>query len=348
MIREFGYEYDASLQKNLWNTTEGQFTDEKLLGAYCLRSGRDALKAIARETTPCAVYLPALSCDSMFQPFEQYGHQVCFYELNEDYSVQLDHLRPKEQRAFFLYLDYFGQPAINDTALKALRTEHPNLIFIEDRTHNLFWERKSDFQPDYTVASLRKWLAVPDGGLLWGRIQKPLNEDASFYTTRLKAQCMRHEFQQNGDESIKTEYRKIFSTVSDLMDHDEPCKMSAYSYNLASNADLSAIKATRKKNAETLSSILSSCGHIKLIENAGGLYVPFFIQNRDEIQRRLSAMGIFNTIIWPLTEKQKEACSVARRTVDHMLAAPCDQRYTEEDMAYIGKEIIRVVCEVNG
>ena len=77
------------------------------------------------------------------------------------------------------------------------------------------------------------------------------------------------------------------------------------------------------------------------------LYVAFMVPNRDEVQKRLSNMGIFNTIIWPLNEKQKEVFIIACITEENMLAAPCDQRYGVEDMNYIGNEIVRVVSDVN-
>ena len=81
MIQEYGYEYDAVLQKPIWELTAGRTTKDKLWGAFCLRSGRDALKAIAREYTPRNVFLPALSCDSMIFPFELYGHKIRYYKF---------------------------------------------------------------------------------------------------------------------------------------------------------------------------------------------------------------------------------------------------------------------------
>ena len=62
---------------------------------------------------------------------------------------------------------------------------------------------------------------------------------------------------------------------------------------------------------------------------------------RDEVQKKLSERGIFCTIIWPLTDKQKALCDVARFTEENMLAAPCDQRYSVDDIEFIGKEIVR-------
>ena len=350
MVKEYGYEYDAVLNEAIWKVAEGKVTDQKLMGAYCLRSGRDTLKAIAREYEPCVALLPALACDSMVHPFELYGHKVKYYRLNEDYSIDLGSLEIGEKKTLFLYADYFGRPAIQDEMLEKLR-ESGNIIFIEDRTHNLIWERQRSFQPDYIMASLRKWFPVPDGGLLWGKISKLLGNDTTFSTTRLKAQCMRHEFLACGDESIKTEYRKIFSTVSDLMDEDEPSAMSAYAYALAKGTDWDWVRNTRQQNAETLISILSASPYITFIQDKGGLsdlYVPFTVPNRDEVQRRLSAEGIFNTIIWPLMDEQKSECKVAKFTEENMLAAPCDQRYSVDDMKTIGAEIVRLIADVNG
>lgn len=349
MVREYGYEYDAVLNQDIWKTTAGKVTDQKLMGAYCLRSGRDTLKAIAREYEPCVTLLPALACDSMVHPFELYGHKIRYYRLNEDYSIDLNSLVAGTDRTLFLYADYFGKLAIKDVELQKLK-ETGNIIFIEDRTHNLLQERKHTFQPDYIIASIRKWLPIPDGGLLWGKITKPLANDTTFSTTRLKAQCMRHEFLACGDETIKTGYRKIFSTVSDLMDEDEPSAMSAYAYFLAKQTDWDWIRKTRWQNAEALISILSTSPYIKFVQDKPGLsdlYVPFTVPNRDEVQSKLSAEGIFNTIIWPLMEEQKAACKVAKFIGENMLAAPCDQRYTVEDMKTIGAEIVRVIADAN-
>ena len=350
MIKEYGYEYDAVLNEKLWEETQGKVTTEKYQGAYCLRSGRDALKAIAREYEPRTVFLTALSCDSMVFPFEKYGHKIHFYRLNKDYSIDLGSLKECKENAIFLYMDYFGRRAISDEELECLRSKG-NFVFIEDRTHNYIWDSISSYQPDYVITSLRKWLAIPDGALLWGNINKPFDKDTSFSSTRLKAQGMRHSFLQNGDESLKTTYRKIFSSVSEIMDKDGPSAMSAYSYAIVKETDWEEIRSARSNNAKVLISIMQSCPAISFIQNKTGfsdLYVAFTVQNRDAVQKTLSQEGIFNTIIWPLNNKQRAICDVARNTESHMLAAPCDQRYSVDDMEYIGHEIVRVVNDVNG
>ncbi len=351
MIKEFGYEYDAVLDNSLWKETRGKVTSEKLFGAYCLRSGRDAIKAIAREFKPSIVLLPALSCDSMVMPFKMYGHKVHYYRLNNDYSIDIKSIEKYigSELVLFLYMDYFGIKSINDIELEQLKNSG-NIIFIEDRTHNLIWDRKSKFHPNYTIASLRKWLPIPDGGLLWGEISKPFEADTSFSALRLEAQCMRHEYLNKGDEVLKTKYRRIFTTVSDIMDTDEPSSMTAYSYSLAKKSDFESTRTIRSQNADALIKILRASPHISLIQDKttfSDLYVAFKTPKRDDVQKQLSENGIFNTIIWPLTDEQKHTCSVAKDTEENMLAAPCDQRYTVDDMIHIGKEIVKVINNVN-
>ena len=349
MVKEYGYEYDATLDEHLFRKTAGKVSTEKLFDAYCLRSGRDALKAIAKEYEPCVALLPALACDSMVHPFELYHHRVKFYNLNPDFTIDLSSFEIGNDQILFLYMDFFGKPSINDDDLEHLK-EKGNIVFIEDRTHNLIWARKSSFCPDFIMASLRKWIPVPDGGLLWGKVTKKFQSDTSFSEKRLDAQCMRHEYLKTGNENLKTEFRRVFSTVSEMMDNDEPSAMSAYSFSLAKRADWEFVRLRRRENATKLISILSSSPFINLIQNQSGcsdLYVAFTVPNRDEIQKQLAKEGIFNTIIWPLTEEQKRSSQTAKEVEGNMLAAPCDQRYTVEDMKYIGARIVKVVADVN-
>lgn len=354
-MKEYGYEYDATLDQYLWEQTRGCVTQSQLWGGICLRSGRDALKTVAREFEPTVVLMPALSCDSMALPFQMYGHQIHYYRLDKSYSIDLQFLEGlmhnNTKPILFLYMDYFGNLPIKDDELTELKMRHHNLIFIEDRTHSLVWERTNQFEPDYIVASLRKWINIPDGGLLWTKnliTHTDFTEDTSFCELRLRAQCMRNKYFLTGDESLKLEYRSIFSQVAGIMDRDkEPSRMSSYAYEIARKTDWNKLRKHRKKNSGELIKILKEAS-VELIQKEEGvsdLYVAFMVHDREYRQKKLSSKGIFNTIIWPLNEKQRSVCPVARFTEKHMLAAPCDQRYCVDDMKYIGNEIVRVINE---
>lgn len=355
MIKEFGYEYDAIRNDELWSKTKGITTNEHFMGAMCFRSGRDALKAIAREYEPTIALLPALACDSMVLPFEMYGHIIRYYKLKPDYSINFETLYTAVSNAgkdaLFLYMDYFGNSAISDNELDKLRKRFPDLTFIEDRTHNLLAQRERKFEPDFIIASLRKWINIPDGGLLWAKEELKncnFSTDTSFSEKRHEAQCMMYEYLRTGHQDTKKNYRNIFSRVSRIIDTDiEPGLMSAYAYEIAKGADLPDIKAHRNENVATLVDELRKGGImlIKMPQGVSDLYVPILVEKRDDLQRKLSLIGIFCTVIWPLSEEQKEACQVAKYTQEHMLAIYCDQRYTKEDMKYIASNIVRLCNE---
>lgn len=75
------------------------------------------------------------------------------------------------------------------------------------------------------------------------------------------------------------------------------------------------------------------------------MYVAFMVDDRDFKQSILSTKGIYNTVIWPLNDMQKTVCETAKYTEKHMLAAPCDQRYSISDMQFIGNEIKSIVMK---
>jgi len=351
-IKEYGYEYEAEVDFDLAARTKGKTVsaNDRLFDALAMRSGRDCLYAIARQYEPLTVLIPALSCDSMVTPFRKAGHKVAYYQLNEDYSIKLDKLREllSDKPMLLLYMDYFGLPAATDEALEQLQKEYPKLIFIEDRTENILLPRESEFQPDYVMGSLRKWLPVPDGGLLWSEksLTKEIGSSSEFAETRRYAQALRYDYLRDGDTDKKAEFRPIFSGVSDLIDEDKlPSYMSEYGYELAKRADISFITSAREKNAAVLISALKAA-NIKLINasvGSGDLYVGILVDNRDGIQKRLAERGIFATIIWPLDDEQKAACEVAKYTTEHMLAIYCDQRYDEDDMKHVAQNIVEII-----
>ena len=227
MIREYGYEYNSLLRKDIFSITQWKNTNKTLWGAYCLRSGRDALKFIAKTHAGATVYLPALCCDSMITPFEKYGCRVVFYRLNDSLTVHfpslLKGLQSNNGVKLLLFCDYFGISMIEPDQLVQLKSCCNNLILINDITHHLLSANAIESCFDYTIASLRKWLGIPDGGLLWSNRELKsieLFEEHGFAELRLQAQCMRTEYFLTEDENLKASYRQIFSTVSSLLDDD--------------------------------------------------------------------------------------------------------------------------------
>ena len=211
--------------------------------------------------------LPALSCESMIVPFTINGLDVRFYSLLPELTVDYENLKRilrdlNKSEVIVLYMNYFGIPQLSEKQLTLLRLIYNNVTFIEDRTHSLFCSSKHSFEPDYIVASIRKWISMPDGGLLWHRnIEENFNEPNSNRTEytekKILAQWLKSQYHKYGNERIKAEYRAIFSTVSALIDNDpNPAGMSITSQLIMRTIDYQSVIARRRENIETLMLIL--------------------------------------------------------------------------------------------
>ena len=309
------------------------------------RSGRDALKAFARIAGRKKVLIPALCCDSMALPFEQNGYQVCYYRLNYDLSANVEDVLCKlEKGSVLLYMRYFGIPAFSDAQLEALRAQTEDVIFIEDRTHDILAPRApGGFEPEATMASLRKWTALPDGGMLCtGLGHCPGESDGRFAYIRTAAMQKKSRYLHEGDEQLKKEYMQEMAEAALFLDEQAaPVKMGVEEETLLRRIDFEAMMARRVDNALYLQELLSplaQSGKLRFMcprPQDSTLYFTVFLDARDKLHRALIDKKIYAAVIWPLPEEAAECCEVSCYVNCNMLAIPCDHRCSREDMDFI-------------
>lgn len=354
-VREYGSEYDW-LANDAFLLPEGarQTLTE---GARLYRSGRDALKAAARacRNTCSRVLLPALCCESMVSPFRMNGISPLFYRLNEGYTADVADVESKmTSDTILLYGPYFGISPFDDETLSRLRRTFPGVVFLEDRTHDILHHRKDGFVSDLTVASIRKWTAVPDGGLLWSHTYScdPGHSDLAFADLRTQAMQQKARYLASGEAGLKDSFRELLGEASELLDVSaEPCAMAEASARLLDRLDEDSILVHRQRNADTLLHLLQPAverGQLRLITPEPGrstLYFPILVPDQKYFQTELAYRGIYCPVIWPVPRDASGVCPVAEYTAAHMLGVPCDHRYTQADMRYIAEQIVRLCNE---
>ena len=161
---ELGSEYDLDLNKlnissnNLFHYLESyncQFFD----------SGRSALRHIPFNQNK-AVLLPEFICESVSNCFP--SQNIIFYNITEDLQIDLDDLKRKitPQVATLYICHYFGavQSAQILSYLRRMADEC-GIMIIEDTTQSFF--SINHITGDYMIASIRKWLPIPLGGVLY-------------------------------------------------------------------------------------------------------------------------------------------------------------------------------------
>lgn len=352
-VYEFGSEFDWESNNKYINSASNE--NHFFQGADFFRSGRDALRAIALkyQNNYKRVLLPALCCDSMVSPFNIIGYEVFFYKLKSDLSVDFnDILLKMNTDTIFLYMNYFGINAIDNEKLSHVMEQFKNTIFIEDRTHDISAKRGKAYNPDYTICSIRKWISIPDGGILWSL--KNLNsfpkvKDTYFSDVRICAMKDKSEYLKTGNKIIKEKFRKELNKANQYLNTSEiVADMSKKSYEILENINFEKIYNQRKLNAISLYEKIED---IKGISNlmttnsflSSTIYHPVIVEKRDEIQSKLAKEDIYCPVIWPLPRQAIGVCEISDHISNHMLALPCDHRYTVNDMDYICQKLCKVL-----
>ncbi len=354
-VLEYGSEFD-------WDANRMYLKEDAqaplIQDAVLVRSGRDALAAIALKHRDeyRRVLLPALCCISMVTPFSRNGYEPVFYTLHNSLMPDLKDIRAKIcGKALLVYMNYFGAPSLKPEDMERIR-EEGDVILVQDRTHDLLATREEKPVSDYTVASIRKWAALADGGLLHagcGIMNEPSPDRTSLFA-RLRSSALEHKriYLSTGDAGMKERFRDEFERANELLeDADACCAMSPETRELLPHIDFAAVYNKRRLNVLALSELVADIpGVLEAVKcpERSALYYPIHVKNRNRLQSILAEQGVYCPVIWPIPAPAIGVCKTARTVAEHMLAIPCDQRYGPEDMEYIACTLRRSMNELAG
>lgn len=315
-----------------------------------LSSGRAAIafaleniKAKKFEPVSNAV-IPPFTCDTVIQPFIDAGISVSTYKIKENLYITGNMLKEAIEKAkaqIVLIHRYFGFNTIADDVIPVIEEyRKKGIIFIEDRTQNLF----SDFLSlpvDYIVGSFRKWTSLPDGGYCVAREHTfksyELSEDPELVEAKLKAFALKFSYMEQNKET-KEAYLQAYVQAENILDNEKKYfAMSNVSKNIFTMLNVSELKKKRRMNYQYLWDLLENSGqyHLlteKVLGDETPLYLAILDKNRGGIQSKLRNHAIYAPIVWPKSDITPPICNVAQRLYDEILCIPIDQRYDLEDM----------------
>ena len=230
--------------------------------------------------------------------------------------------------------------------LESLRAGGKNLLLAEDRTQDLIVPRPEDgFQPDAMVASLRKWAALPEGGVLQSALTPgPLREDSAFGDRCREAQEEKNRYLEDWEPARKRAFLELFRGAEALLDTGgEPVAMSGRYRQTAEGLDFDAIYRARRINLLHLKQRLEPLAASGRLRFPGALYLPILLEDRDRVQRAMAEEKIYCPVIWPEPEAAAGVCPVSHAVTKHMLALPVDQRYGEKEMDFFAATLERIL-----
>lgn len=319
------------------------------------------------------ILLPSYICDSVVKSFPK--DAITFYELQENFVIDEATLNAMidtdEYDGGIFYLNhYFGavQPLDMLERLQKLCREH-QITIIEDTTHSIFTKTRTI--GDYCIASLRKWMPIPEGAVVYSMQELPeewKSLERAKPSAKIEAMVLKKLFLgQNTSykdlmdaEKINEAYRQIFVTEEEKIEaekdgQEKACAISDLSAFLLQCQDVIKIQENRKRNYLFLKEQLakhgiSLYGHENLLENSSEIMkeeiIPYTAllklkeHNRNDFRKYLMEQKIYCAVHWPIEIEEQHKYAHVSEWAEELISLPIDQRYEEEEMKYLAETIL--------
>ena len=286
------------------------------------QSARAALHAVLEFAGIKRVLLPGYICNNVVKSVLDSGAEVETYFLDDTlYPQDLPTAIPEE--SVVIYVNYFGLCQNNiDRLLQAV----PPKQLIIDNSQALFAKPANVLA---TIYSLRKYIGVPDGGLLLTslEIKMPENEDTGSLD-RMRHLLLRMAY------PARTGYSSFLESEKSLND-TKPLKMSRLTNRILSSINMNEVKQRRRENFFVLAAQLDKLNEYKwsIGSDSVPLCYPLIVDKSvDLLKQRLISKGIFIPTYWPEVISKTGNKTIEYRLLHCSLFIPCDQRYTTRQM----------------
>ena len=337
-MKEFGSDFHFI---DSYNSGSTRLTDV-FRGATLLADGRQCIVALIRQHGWKRLWMPDYFCYEVIETIkEQTDIEVVFYEDTPLHEGQVENL-PFDGGDVLLRMNSFG--------MKGLRNNKKiPCPVIEDHTHDLFghWALYSD--ADWCIASIRKSLPLPEGGIMWSpKGHKltvgvlPTDENEQIAATRWEGMEMKALY-LNGAAVSKDEFRKRYTETEEWFDKAGPALIDKRSRAVVTKQlDINLWQGAKRRNWKLLKSLVKSdsCKVLKPEENTCSMFSLVLLfdtkEKRNIVRKRLIDACVYTAVLWVVPES---ASAEARDFSERMLSVHCDGRYTEEDIKQLAEII---------
>lgn len=302
--------------------------------ALKFQSARAALRHVIESLKQKHVLLPVFICDSVIKAIQDAGAEITFYRLDESlFPVDLINA---ESSILLLYVNYFGLCSAN--VVRLLRERAPETVLI-DNSQALF-AAASDAVA--TIYSPRKFLPLPDGGLLiapYLNMHEPEREDFGSID-RVRHLIIRSAYGAGAGYPD-------FIAAEQSLESTDSLAMSRLTRRLLRSFDLQRVKDRRRENFRTLSAILDPVnGNLwQLDPDAVPLCYPLVLPGSDvqRLKEGLISRNVFAPTYWRETRSRAVPGSVEMRLANETLYLPVDQRIDSRQASAIGNLVLELM-----
>jgi dTDP-4-amino-4,6-dideoxygalactose transaminase len=320
-------------------STEGEAPPFLRSKHLLLANARSGIRLLVDLLSPPHVWMPSYLCNVMLQAVKD--TEPRFYEVDYDLSIRsLAWLDRVGEGDLVLVIDYFGFPADNGVIAQA---KERKVWVVEDAAQALLSQDVGQCS-DFLLYSPRKYLGVPDGGILvandlvpWSKVELQ-SPPAHWWLRALQASILRREFDRYGGD------RRWFQIFRET-DTNGPIGRYAMSelsrLLLLQRFDYGAIAQRRIDNYQILMDTLGELAlFTHLPQGVVPLGFPICLRSRDRVRQALFEHAIYPPVHWKLERTVPDEFEASHRLSSEIMTLPCDQRYQEHHMVRMA-ELVR-------
>ena len=311
--------------------------------------GRQALIHLYQSQGWQRLWVPEYFCYEVVESLKQAGLDLRFYAdwpgyHNDSETLDAihrhDHFKPCDA---VLRVNYFGTRSYRNS-------ERLPVAVVEDHTHDLIGNWALHSTADWCIASLRKTLPIPEGGILWSPLRLPLPEAPEKSEKNEEIAAIRWEAMKlkagylAGKDIEKETFRLGFINTEDYFDSAPVCSLDNMSQEYLESFNVRDWYGKKRDNWNLLRDLRKDGVHVLLPEDTSGY--PFslilffdFLDERDRVRKALIDNKVYPAVLWNIpAPTEGEVFHFSRG----MLSIHCDGRYSSDDILQL-KSIIESV-----
>lgn len=284
-----------------------------------LNSGRTAVWYAVQSCAPKRVFVPHFCTPVVAQAVQEAGAEAAHYAIDEAFAP-VD-LCPGEGDAVLL-VNYCG---LLDEAIRHYVEAHPEQTVLIDNAGAFFCPPILRDNV-YNIYSCRKFIGVPDGAYLIGGplAELELEEDRS----ASRAGFLLHSIEQGTGGAYQ------MSLDNERALAHRRFRMSELTLRMLDSVDYERIRQVRRDNYQRLHALLGEKNPLKLELGACvPQYYPFL--GDMGLREQLVRQKVYLPVLWRKCLSPEFSGSVEQRYGSQVCCLPIDQRYCEEDIAYL-------------
>ena len=300
---------------------------------WLLLNARSGIWSVVQGLRLSQVWMPSYLCSVMVAAVDPQRCRLRFYEVDYDLEIREDRwIRNVAPGDLVVFVDYFGFST--DRRCMALVKERKAWV-LEDACQAMLSKHVGE-GADWVLYSPRKFVGVPDGGILRIRCdgfdeaidaQRP---PALWWLNAFDAVLQRRDFDRGSPcRDWFQQFQK--AEAESPVGHYAMSELSRAI--LTHSIDYSAHAKQRRKNYAFLLNRLGDYAMFPhLPEDVVPLGFPIRIASRDSVRNRLFQHRIYPPVHWPIAGIVPAKFSDSHRLAEDIMTLPCDQRYALDDM----------------